>query len=142
MFYLLSLHAMLASVTGCAVWLQLFGLLEAHSAHLLQPHHIHMAFLAQLQLGDITAACDAVSRHEPLVAAWTAVQQQLAFKGALTALRQRPFAYALLRATLQVWLLAVSSNLPDRQQQLHDLLMALLSKGRLPDAHKVRSTLC
>lgn len=129
-----------ASVTGCAGWLQLFDLLEAHCAELLQPDHLHMAFLAWLHLGDTTAAADAISRHEPLAAAWSAAQQQLAFKSALSALNQSPFAYASLKAALQVWLLAVSTNLPDRHQRLHDLLTALLSKDRLLDAHKVGNT--
>lgn len=129
-----------ASVTGCAVWLQLFDLLEAHSAQLLQPDHLHMAFLAWLHIGDTTAAADASRRHEPLAAAWTAAQQQTAFKSALATLKQAPFAYSALRAVLQMWLLAVSNNLADRQHQLRDLVMALLSKDRLPDAHAVSYT--
>ena len=100
-----------------------------------------MVFLAWLQLGDATAASDAITRREPLAAAWTALQQQTAFQIALRALKQAPFAYASLSAALKVWLLAVSSKLPDRQQQLHDLLTALLSKDRLPNTHKVGNTL-
>lgn len=122
-------------------WLQLFGLVEAQSGQLLQPAHLHMAFLARLHLGDATAACDAATSHAPLATAWTAQQQGSAFKTALQALHHQPFAYAALRAALQVWLLAVSNNFPDKQQQLYDLLMALLSKERLPDAHKVGDTL-
>ncbi|KAL3161697.1 hypothetical protein ABBQ38_008796 [Trebouxia sp. C0009 RCD-2024] len=119
---------------------RLFGLLEAQSAELLQPGHLHMAFLAALHMGDATAACDAATRHAPLAAAWTAHQQGHAFNSTLRLLQQQPSADAATHAALQVWLLAVSNNLPDKQQQLHDLLMALLSKGRLPEAHQVLQT--
>ncbi|KAL3161690.1 hypothetical protein ABBQ38_008789 [Trebouxia sp. C0009 RCD-2024] len=119
---------------------RLFGLLEAQSAKLLQPGHLHMAFLAALHLGDATAACDAATRHAPLAAAWTAHQQGHAFNSTLRLLQQQPSADAAMHAALQVWLLAVTNNLPDKQQQLHDLLMSLLSKGRLPEAHQMLQT--
>ncbi|KAL3161547.1 hypothetical protein ABBQ32_010414 [Trebouxia sp. C0010 RCD-2024] len=96
-----------------------------------------MAFLAALHLGDATAACDPTTRHAPLAAAWTAHQQGAAFQSALQVFQNRePFTYEALRAAMQMWLLAVSNNLPHKQQQLHELLMALLGKDRLPDAHK------
>ncbi|KAL3161708.1 hypothetical protein ABBQ38_008807 [Trebouxia sp. C0009 RCD-2024] len=119
---------------------RLFELLEAQSAELLQPGHLHMAFLAALHLADPTAACDAATRHAPLAAAWTAHQQGAAFHSTLQLLQQQPSAYAALHAALQVWLLGVSNDFSDKQQQLQDLLMALLSKDRLPDAHKLLQT--
>lgn len=135
------LKSLCPCLTGCAAVLQLFRLLEAQSVQVLQPGHLHMAFLAHLQLGDATAACDAATRHAPLAAAWTAQQQGRAFNSALRVLQQQPFAHAALRAARQVWLLAVNNSLPDMQQQLYDLLLALLSMERLSDAHKVGSIL-
>ena len=38
----------------------------------------------------------------------------------------------------QVWMIAVSNNLPDRDAQLQALIAALLSNSCMPEAHQVR----
>ena len=96
-----------------------------------------MTCLAWAHLGDTASALDGLRRHEPLAEAWTAEQQQLAFQSMLRALKQKASNDTAFQITQRVWMIAASNNLPDRHLQLHDFVMALLRKGRLPAAHQV-----
>ena len=122
-------------------WLQLLGRLEAQCPELIQADHIYMACLAWGHLGNTASALDGVRRHEPLTAAWTAEQQQLAFQSMLSALKLKASDDSAVQVTQHVWMIAVSNNLSDRQQQLHDFVMALLAKGCLPKACEVSDLL-
>lgn len=80
-------------------------------------------------------------RHEPLTAAWTPEQQQLVFHSMLSALKQEGSGDSAIQVTQHVWMVAVRNKLPNGQPQLHELVMALLSPGRLPMALQVSITL-
>ncbi|KAL3147632.1 hypothetical protein ABBQ38_014682 [Trebouxia sp. C0009 RCD-2024] len=120
-----------------AAAMPLFGLLEAQCTERVQPDHLHMACLAYAHLGNTTAALEGVTRHEPLTAAWTAEQQQLVFHSMLSVLKQKGSDDSAIQVTQHVWMVAVRSELPDRQLQLSELVKALLSPGRLPMAHQL-----
>ena len=116
-------------------------MLEAQCPELIQGDHVYMACLAWGQLDNTASALDGVRRHEPLTAAWTAEQQQLVFQSMLSALKRKSSDLSAVQVTQHVRMIAVSNNLSDRQLQLHDYVIALLSKGRLPMAHEVSALL-
>ena len=117
-------------------WLQLFGLLEVQCTDRIQPEHLYMACLSWAHLGNTTAALEGLLRHEPLTAAWTAEQQQPVFHSMLSVLKQKGSDDSAIQVTQHVWEVAVRNELPDLQPQLHALVKALSSPGRLPMAHQ------
>ncbi|KAL3141226.1 hypothetical protein ABBQ38_003567 [Trebouxia sp. C0009 RCD-2024] len=125
------------SISVAAAAMPLFGLLEAQCTKRIQPDHLYMACLAWAHLGNTTAALEALRRHEPLTAAWTAEQQQLVFHSMLRLHEPKLPDDSAIQVTQHVWMVAVRNKLPDRQPQLHELVMALLSPGRLPMAHQL-----
>ena len=119
------------------IHLQLFGLLEAQPTERIQPDYLHIALLAWLQLEDITAAHAAMQRHRALTNAWTAQQQRFTFESALHTAGKLACSDAALHLAQQIWMIAVSNNLPDKELQLQSLVSVLLSKSQLPEAHRV-----
>ncbi|KAL3141229.1 hypothetical protein ABBQ38_003570 [Trebouxia sp. C0009 RCD-2024] len=125
------------NISVAAAAMPLFGLLEAQCTECIQPDHLYMSCLAWANLRNTTAALEALRRHEPLTAAWTAEQQQLVFHSMLRLHEPKLPDDSAIQVTQHVWMVAVRNKLPDRQPQLHELVMALLSPGRLPMAHQV-----
>ena len=118
----------------------MFSLMEAQSpAHIL-PEHLHMALMAWLHLNNAEAAQRAAASQSALTAKWSAAQQQAAMSATLQLLQSRPSDLVAAQCAQQVWMIAVSNNLPDRDSQLQACVTALLSDQRSSEAYQVSTS--
>ena len=120
--------------------MQLFHLLEADQNHCISPDELYMAITSLLALRKPSPARQKWQRHKGLLPKWAPSQQEDAFQAALSLLQRKPSAAALAMAE-RACLLGAEHKVPNTSQQVHDLVLAMLSRRDHQAAYKVSNLL-